>query len=192
MVRVSTDLRRARGEASRQALLDATLRILERSGPQGVTHRAVAREAGISAQAVGYHFGSIDEVFVSAIQAATGHWPELMRQANTGSTARDLATVLIGEAESSRARLIAEVELYLHAARRPALRAAATAWTDAVAELFGDLDEVAHRGLIAAMDGLCLQLLIAEEPLSIDVVTAIVERALCAPSGGAGESQPDP
>jgi DNA-binding transcriptional regulator YbjK len=175
---MTLDGRKARGETSRQALIDATLRVLERTGPQGVTHRIVAAEAGVSAQAVRYHFGSIDEMYVSAIQEATSHWPALMRDANTGSTARDLATVLVSEAVNNRPRLVAEVELYLYAARRPKLRAAATAWAGTIADLFDGLDELTHRSLVAAMDGICLQLLIAETPLSVDFVTEVLERAL--------------
>lgn len=175
---VETDGRKARGAVSRQALIEATLRIVEREGPQGVTHRAVASEAGISAQSVAYHFGSIDELFVSAMQAAISHWPTLMAEAATGSTARDLATVLVNESEHNRARLVAEVELYLLAARRPSLRAAATAWADAIADVFGPLSEIEHRSLVAAMDGLCLQLLIAEQPLTVDFITQVLERAL--------------
>jgi DNA-binding transcriptional regulator YbjK len=179
---MNADGRKARGDVSRQALLDATLRVLERSGPQGVTHRIVAADAGVSTQAVRYHFGSIDELYVCAIQEATSHWPTLMHAAKTGSTARDLATVLVGEAMHNRSRLVAEVELYLYAARRPQLRAAATAWADAIADLFPDLDELTHRSLVAAIDGLCLQLLIAETPLSVDFVTEVLERALQTPT----------
>ncbi|HEX4110705.1 MAG TPA: TetR family transcriptional regulator [Solirubrobacteraceae bacterium] len=175
---METDGRKARGAASRQALLEATLSVLERAGPQGVTHRAIAAEAGISTQAVSYHFGTIDELLVSAIQTATSHWPPLVAAAGTGSTARDLATVLVAEAQTNRSRLIAEVELYLLAARRPALREVAFAWANAVIDLFGELDEVSRRSLIAAMDGISLQLIIAEEPLTVEFVTAVLERAL--------------
>lgn len=182
---MTTDGRKARGDVSRQALLDATLTILELSGPAAVTHRAVAREAGISAQSVAYHFGSIDELFVSAITAGTSYWTTRMREAKTGSTARDLATVLINEAKDNRARLVAEVELYLYAARRPALREAATGWAAAIVEVFGDLDELSHRSLIAAMDGLCLHLLIADRLPTVDFVTAVLERAIAAPPSSA-------
>ncbi len=39
-------------------MLDATLRVLAREGPRGVTHRAVAREAGTSVRATTYYVDS--------------------------------------------------------------------------------------------------------------------------------------
>jgi TetR/AcrR family transcriptional regulator, regulator of biofilm formation and stress response len=175
---VTDDGRRARGAASREALLEAALRILERDGAQGVTQRAVAREAGMATNAVTYHFGSVDTLLTSAIEAGSVAWAEALADIPPESFARDVATNLLEELATDRSRMTAEIELYLFAARRPALRPAARRWTDAVTSCFGDLTEVERRSLVAAVDGVCIQLLLAEEPPSVDAIAQVIERAL--------------
>ena len=49
---------RARSEATRAAILDAALRLLERDGYHAVGLAAVGRDAGVSRQAIYLHFGS--------------------------------------------------------------------------------------------------------------------------------------
>ncbi|HEX8867241.1 MAG TPA: TetR family transcriptional regulator, partial [Lentzea sp.] len=49
------DGRKARGEKKRRAIVEATLRVIEREGISGVTHRSVAREAGVPTTAPTYY-----------------------------------------------------------------------------------------------------------------------------------------
>jgi AcrR family transcriptional regulator len=51
-------------------LMEATLRIIGRAGLDGVTHRAVAAEAGMSVGAVTHHFESRDVLVEAALQFA--------------------------------------------------------------------------------------------------------------------------
>jgi TetR/AcrR family transcriptional regulator, regulator of biofilm formation and stress response len=51
-------------------LLEATLRIIGRNGLDGVTHRAVAAEAGMSVGAVTHHFATRDILVDAALQYA--------------------------------------------------------------------------------------------------------------------------
>ncbi|MCC6524571.1 MAG: TetR family transcriptional regulator, partial [Polyangiaceae bacterium] len=60
--------RKERGEAKRRAVLEATLRLLAREGPRGVTHRAVAAEAGTSLRATTYYFASREELLTEALR----------------------------------------------------------------------------------------------------------------------------
>lgn len=173
-----TDGRRARGQASRRALLEATLAVIQRDGASGVTHRAVTTEAGTSPSAITYHFGSIDELFVSAIRAGTERWSAAVHEELSGSFTDDLAALLLAATLQQRERLTAELELYVLAARRPALRESAVAWAEAIIEPLGELDEVTRRSVLAAIDGLCIQLLLADEPLDVAVVSAVLDRAL--------------
>ena len=59
-----------KGAARRDALLDAVIRLLESDGPSAVTHRAVAREAGVPLAAATYYFASIDDLLVTAMKRA--------------------------------------------------------------------------------------------------------------------------
>jgi DNA-binding transcriptional regulator YbjK len=51
-------------------LMEATLRIIGRTGLDGVTHRAVATEAGMSVGAVTHHFASRDVLVDAALRFA--------------------------------------------------------------------------------------------------------------------------
>lgn len=186
----SPDGRRTRGAASRRALIDATLLVIERDGMAGVSHRTVTREAGLGPTAVTYHFGSIDHLLLSAVQAGTSRWVEGLADRFTGSFLDDLVALLLHEAEHHRDRLIADNELYVHAARRPALREAAGAWPEALIAPLGPLDEVQRRTLIAAIDGLSIQMVHADGPLDEAVVRAVLAQAM-PERRPAGPSAPD-
>ena len=57
---------RQRGETTRRRLLDATLRVVARDGVRAVTHRAVAKEAGLSVSLTTYYFVDLYDLIASA------------------------------------------------------------------------------------------------------------------------------
>lgn len=57
---------RAKGEARRRQILEATLRIAARDGIRGVKHRPVAKEAGVPLASTTYYFKDIDELITDA------------------------------------------------------------------------------------------------------------------------------
>jgi AcrR family transcriptional regulator len=61
------DERRARGERSRQAILQAALATLGDLGLEGFTARRVAERAGVSTATLFHHFGSLDELQLEAV-----------------------------------------------------------------------------------------------------------------------------
>jgi DNA-binding transcriptional regulator YbjK len=161
-----TDGRRRRGELSRQALLAATLTVIERDGVAGVTHRKVTREAGLPSTAAAYHFSSITELLEAALS-----YTDQTSAAALASIAADpdpvraLAQWLVDDFSRQRLRCMAEYELYLHAARTPALRTAAIQWISDLTSLVGTwTDEPsAQRRASAYVDGLLVQALVAGE-----------------------------
>lgn len=58
--------RRARGEATRRRILQATLNVIAREGIRGVTHRAVAAEAGVQLSLTTYYFSDIEQLLKEA------------------------------------------------------------------------------------------------------------------------------
>src|SRR5258708_26122882 len=65
--RKRSERKRSEGE---RPLMEATLRIIGRSGLDGVTHRAVAAEAGMSVGAVTHHFETRDVLVDAALRFA--------------------------------------------------------------------------------------------------------------------------
>jgi TetR/AcrR family transcriptional regulator, regulator of biofilm formation and stress response len=170
----------------RDALLDATARVVAREGFRGLTYRAVAREAGLTHGSVAYHFGSRDNlIHETTVKAA--------REAIAGSSlepgsgrledfARDLSRLA---AESPEPQAF-QFELALEARRRPHLlpeiRALYEQYLDVVAgalQRFGiESTPPLARLVFAALDGLMLQQLIFGRPDDTEEAVALLQDLL--------------
>ena len=125
----------ARGAARREALLDAAISLLARHGARAVTHRAVAELAGTTHGATRYYFATREQLLDQALRRlATRQVAEVERLLREPS-APDLATraarladFLAGPVFGDRDATMARYELFLEAARRPALRPALDDW----------------------------------------------------------------
>jgi DNA-binding transcriptional regulator YbjK len=158
---LATDGRRARGEASRQAILDATVRVIAAGGLTSVTHRAVAAEAGVSTALTTYHFATLDDLLQATLSSlsATGvaRLAAVTQLAETGALtlADAAATFLIWELGSNRDVFIANLELQFASVRRGAWSAVMTTTHDAFVELIRHYvgDERAARAIFSAAFG---------------------------------------
>jgi DNA-binding transcriptional regulator YbjK len=162
----------------REQILEATLRLIGRSGRQAVTHRAVAEEAGVPLGSTTYYFDSRDDLLGQALEHVSAQeverfdgLAEELRQLNTPTELADrLLSGFISTAKD-RVAYIAEYELWLEAGRRPDLREAAQSWCDAeqravagALEHLGSSDPKTDASLVvAALDGLGERVLAREE-----------------------------
>jgi DNA-binding transcriptional regulator YbjK len=195
-VKAEADGRKARGAKRRQEIIDATLRVIERDGVAGVTHRTVAREADIPTASTTYHFATLEDLLIATLiscardMATEVYWMidrarsrEGLRRSSgsamAGPSAADEVSALLAEALGPRrGRTMAEYELYLLAARRPALRPAARRWLDVLTSMVRHDDEVAFRVFLAGIDGLLIQGLIDDEPPTPAELRPVVEYLL--------------
>jgi DNA-binding transcriptional regulator YbjK len=161
----SAPARSEQGAERRAAILDATVRLMVREGLAAVTHRAVAREAGVPLAATTYYFASKDELVVEALEilvkdeiARVGERAGALGEelASPSRSAAAVAEVLFPDAEAAGG-LLAKFEVYLEAARRPGLRATAAHWQHA----FTDLSESALTLAGASNPGRLAPLLVA-------------------------------
>ncbi|MGA5142370.1 TetR/AcrR family transcriptional regulator [Streptomyces azureus] len=180
----TTDGRRLKGERRKQELIEATIRVVAREGVAGVSHRAVAREAGQPATAAAYYFKSIDDLLTAALTRCMEQDAARMRALAARTDAspaglRELAELMCAVVTRPD-HLLAEYELYLLAARRPELRSPTQDWLAAVGE-FGARytgDPVRLRLLAGAMDGLLMQALLTDRPPTADDYEAVLRRIL--------------
>ena len=169
--------RQDRGEIKRREVLQATIRLLARDGPRGVTHRAVAAEAGTSLRSTTYYFSSREELLTEALR----HYAETAMDRFTAigapvaehamspeeGAADLLAATVLSDVVEDRAGLVAEYELVLEIGRNEALEAAYRAWQArlesmlvAYAELLGSLDPAMDaRIVLATLRGLEIEAL---------------------------------
>ena len=60
--------------SNRDALIEGTLRCLEKLPPERVTARAIAEESGANLASIGYHFGTKDDLVTAAVIEGLDRW----------------------------------------------------------------------------------------------------------------------
>jgi TetR/AcrR family transcriptional regulator, regulator of biofilm formation and stress response len=193
---MATAVRRPPAEAVRNAIVEATIRLVGRDGVDGVTHRAVAREAGVSLSSTTYHFASRDEIVSEALRRVADLEIERIARdaealaeghADVTSIARALTAWLAEQVQGpDLLRVRAGYHLQLEAARRPELRAIHVAWGQAVQGLAERVLRAAgsprpHTDasiLSAAIDGLRLDEVTAPRPSFERRARPVIERLL--------------
>ncbi|MDQ3404321.1 MAG: TetR family transcriptional regulator [Actinomycetota bacterium] len=178
------DGRKARGDRRRAEITEATLRVIERDGLAGVTHRSVATEAGVPATSITYHFATLHDLLVTTLTESSERLAADVRDGIESarikgtSPAGVVADLLADALGPERGRTMAEFELYLQAARDPALRPAARLWLDVLTSIGREPDEVGFRAFLAAVDGILIQGLFDDEPPTAAELLPVVEHLL--------------
>jgi DNA-binding transcriptional regulator YbjK len=161
------------GAARREQIIEATIRLVARDGTGGLTHRKVAREAGVPLAATTYYFESKEALFqetlASVAEAEIARLRELMASPAGGDVTERLLEAFVGQqsvsSEAGARVQLAHYELFLEAGRRPKVRPVARAWTQAYLDLAEEV--LAEAGsaqpardaqiLVAMVDGLFLE-----------------------------------
>ncbi|TFV56885.1 TetR family transcriptional regulator [Geodermatophilus sp. DF01-2] len=166
----------------RERLIATALDVIAEHGVEGATHRAIARVADVPLGSTTYHFSSLDELLAAAFtvhgEQVAGALEEWMRaapdqQAALDALARHLAEDLLGNERT----LVLAVELYVAAARRPALRAVTQDWmvrSRRALELH--FDPVTARELDALVEGLVLHQFLSTDPMTPEQVHSALLR----------------
>ncbi|MEJ3745077.1 TetR family transcriptional regulator [Actinomycetes bacterium KLBMP 9797] len=178
------DGRRARAQQTRRKLLAAAIRVVGRDGPGAVTHRAVAAEAGLAKSLATYHFASIDDLLVAALVESTEEYArQVAADLPPDCPLDELAAHLAAFFDARRHEWLAYYELVLYAARHPALRTAALAWSQwlrEVARRHTD-DPAAVDAFVSAVDGFGLYALLSDDPLDAPRLAALLARIVTHP-----------
>ncbi|WP_030164143.1 TetR/AcrR family transcriptional regulator [Spirillospora albida] len=151
--------------SARDEMIKATLRLIGEQGIGAVTNRAVAREAGVSLGSLTYHFPSQSDLlreslrtFVDAEIDRITTYAESLRDAGLDPVeAADLVEKAVAEFAYGPEQT-ANLELHLHAAREPGLRATSARSVEAYDRLatailtaLGVPDAETHAPAIVAM-----------------------------------------
>jgi DNA-binding transcriptional regulator YbjK len=189
---------RPRGEARRAAITEAALTVIARVGPDNLTHRAVAAEAGLPLAATTYWFSNKEDMVRAALEHAAerdiAYWERLRdasRDWTADTLAAELTTVIEDSCTTRRACAVVDCALWLEAVRRPELRDVAQRWLDAYAEIMQAI--LVHAGapataadadlLGSVIDGLIGHQLVATGPFDSQLVTSRLQRLVTALAG---------
>jgi DNA-binding transcriptional regulator YbjK len=188
--------RRQPSQTVRNAIVDATIRVIGRDGVDGVTHRSVAGEAGVSLSSTTYHFASKDEIVSEALRCVAAIEIErIARDAealaeghpDVPSLARALAAWLAEQLEGDGLLCVrAGYHLGLEAGKRPELQEIQVEWALAVLGLAERVLRAAGsqrprtdaRIVANAIDGLRMEQVSAPRPNFARRVRPVIERLL--------------
>jgi TetR/AcrR family transcriptional regulator, regulator of biofilm formation and stress response len=139
-----------RSNPRRGEILEATLRVIGESGVNGVTHRAVAREADVALASTTYYFDSKDALVEEALEQMIFRSIEDVRRFTSCGGPIEQAELIdriVGFADAQvndpLAFLTAQYELMLEAGRRAHLHPLVRRWTVAYMDGFNHLVESA-------------------------------------------------
>jgi TetR/AcrR family transcriptional regulator, regulator of biofilm formation and stress response len=187
-----------RGEARKAAITEAALTVIARVGPDGLTHRLVAAEAGLPLAATTYWFSNKEDMVRAALEHAAerdiAYWEGMREQSRAWSTAT-LATELAGVIEAActtrRENALVDCALWLEAIRRPELRPVAQRWNDAYTSIVqailanaGAPATAADADLLGSViDGLIGHQQVETGPFDRALVTSRLQRLIAALAG---------
>jgi TetR/AcrR family transcriptional regulator, regulator of biofilm formation and stress response len=178
---IRAQLAQGRSRQRRDELLAATIELFAEGGSRAVTHRAVARRAGLPPATTTYYFASIQELLREALAAHIQQWTSDLTDLTAldpgPAISLDDATNLVSHVFAQRGPEVAALELsiYLAATRDPALR-------DATTEALEQFEALAVRILsrLGVQNG---------EPLAASIIAVVAGTALRRQSGQYTEEQ---
>lgn len=165
-------MRSSRGKPAygegRQALIDATIRLVAREGLSRLTYRSLAAEAGITPGAFQHHFKSTDEVLDSALEYCI---QQSHRYAGEVGSVVGFIEIVMRMTREKAEFVVFQVELFAAARLRPTLAALVArhqeAYRQIIRDLLGDLrvdyDEALVEFISAACDGIVFQIVMLGE-----------------------------
>jgi DNA-binding transcriptional regulator YbjK len=167
---------------TRGKIADGAVDVLARAGVQGLTHRAVARAAGVSLAATTYHFDTKSDIVEEASRTLLdGYLAAFRRLADRIAAAEEtrftnlndlIERIVLNVLGRERMRSLAWSELILHGGRSPSGRTLAQSWyeqLDAIWQGIARLIEPgAPRNKASAAIDLTVGLTFVLHPLGLD------------------------
>jgi TetR/AcrR family transcriptional regulator, regulator of biofilm formation and stress response len=183
-VSTAAPARRARRHdpGRRDRLVDTTLAVIAERGVSAASHRAIARAADVPLGSLTYHFGSLDELLAAAftrhVDVVAARFDERMRTAGDREAVLEvLVEYLTADLLGRSSDLVLAVELYVAAARKPALRAVTQDWmARSRRSLERHFDPVTARELDALVEGLVLHSALSTDPMDRGQIRAALRR----------------
>jgi AcrR family transcriptional regulator len=188
----------------REAIIDATLRVMTRKGMAATTVRDVADEMGTSSGLIHHYVASMDDLLAAAFERAAGQDLAATRESMSavGGPVERLGRFFDGYARADQDWAFQLwLDAWAEAARRPAVRATShrlnVAWQELIASTVRDgvaagvmhceaPDDVAWR-VLSLLDGLTLQAVAHRASIERDAViewgAAYAESELSLPAG---------
>lgn len=170
-------------QGRRRAIVEAAVEVIAQVGLERATHRAIAHEAGVPLGSTTYYFPTLHALHTEAIEHVAALWAADLAEWSEAVHASKVVPATLSRLASDfvrdgvRARR--DYELYVLAARDPALRAVARTWLDGLSALLTPLVGAERAASLSMLvDGALLQAVVTGEPIRRAQLTRALERLL--------------
>ncbi|BBE21918.1 TetR family transcriptional regulator [Arthrobacter sp. MN05-02] len=176
--------RRRHDPGRRGRLIDVAIGVIAEYGVAGTTHRRVAAAADVPLGSMTYHFAGMDDLLHAAFTRLAGRTADVfdtvLSRAGTVEEAGDAVVGLItGTTLNGSETMLASLELYALAARRPEFRTITDAWMARSREaLHTHFDPQTALMLDALIEGTTLHRALSLDPMPVSTVRTAVERII--------------
>ncbi|NLU67768.1 TetR family transcriptional regulator [Streptomyces sp. HNM0574] len=158
----------------RERILAAAERLLLEHGIARLSHRAVAREAGVPLGSTTYYFATLNDLLDAATRRLTARyaewlhaWGEGLGEVSPAQLVEALADLVEQQIREARDVVVLSYELMTAAMRRPELRESALLYAATEREVLSrHTDPRTAAALVTTLDGLLMQSLAAATPLT--------------------------
>jgi DNA-binding transcriptional regulator YbjK len=167
--------RRRDPEGRRRAIVAATVEVMAEHGLSRVSHRLVADRADVPLGSTTYYFPALSDLVSAAVeQLARSYATEMQEWGRRLASSKQPRTALVQLAAdylADRARAIVEIELYVAAAREPALRPPAEMWIAQLQEILEPVTgPVRARAVSMLLDGAMLRAVVSGAELDVEAL----------------------
>ncbi|MGV9411616.1 TetR/AcrR family transcriptional regulator [Nocardia sp. NPDC003693] len=182
-----TAVRRRRFDPNRrERIARAAIEVIGERGVEGLTHRAVAAAADVPIAGTTYHYRDKEELLAAALELCVSDYAAIMAAipgADPGMTITGIieqtAHALIDCFTTERTRTTVQLELYVAAIRRPALRPIADRFTEATRTMYAHYTDPDTAALLTdTAQGITLRGIATDAPPTSEQIRNLLTRCL--------------
>ncbi|MFE0749221.1 TetR/AcrR family transcriptional regulator [Gordonia sp. NPDC058843] len=173
----ATPRRRRDPEERRRTIIEAAAALITEVGSEGLTHRLVAKRAGVPLGSTTQYFATLDDLREAALARLADDIDSGLAEVAETLDEHGPSAVVFAQAlhdyMSDERLMRADLALVSAAVIDPSLRPLAIRWPDGLVEILEPhVGHTAARAIAAYTDGVAMHALLYGTPLSIDDLTA--------------------
>lgn len=168
---------------TKEKILNSTLQIIADNGFRSVTHRNVAKSAGVSLSATNYHFGNIDRMLYEAmahfVDRAVDRYATAFKSIEGEEQLIEAVMRIISEVPRTTVDTTILYELYAQAARDPRYKSLVQTWQEATMTMLVphcSREKLIH--LAALWEGFIFLRAVVGHPISIEQTRSTIHSVI--------------
>lgn len=173
--------------STRDALLEATLRVIAREGMRAVTHRKIAAEAGVSLSATSYHLSNIQNILYESMERYVVSARERYEPSERIETSEQMVEAIITlvlNIHRDQDDIVLMYELYAQGARDPRYFDLISEWSDSTQRSIRRIfDPVTALKLESLLEGFIFLRALTKHPLEVDTMRSALNEIIAASRG---------